>query len=338
MYRLQSLPSALVLLIATSFALPADEPITELGINVVTPVSCSRPTQKGDKISVNYAGRLLSTGEEFDNSFSRGRPFSFRLGYGAVIKGWDQGLLDMCPGEARELTIPAELGYGSRGTGPIPPGAVLVFDTELVEIVGVTQESVSTLSTAASTAVETLSTPLTGTATEAVFGIATAPASPTDNELLQTPAPTFVSEDRLPNTNTSPTEKGDKSKSECQLLGPFALIVQGALGVMALLALVFKRFRETPKRPWKIWFFDVSKQVMGSMLLHVLNLFMSMLGAGDLAASAVVAAAEKAADAQGNGPNPCSFYILNLGIDVSRPPHNFHHHKRKLTNPTHRQP
>lgn len=99
---------------------------------------------------------------------------------------------------------------------------------------------------------------------------------------------------------------------ECKLLGPFALFVQGALGLLALLSLVFKRWREKPQRPVKIWAFDASKQVFGSALLHIANLFMSMLSSGDLTI--------KADDYQAN---PCSFYLLNLAIDVSailRPP------------------
>ena len=95
---------------------------------------------------------------------------------------------------------------------------------------------------------------------------------------------------------------------ECRLLGPFALLVQAALGLLALLSLVFKRWRERPQRPVKIWGFDASKQVVGSSLLHVANLFMSMVssGSGDLK--------PKAGDFQAN---PCSFYLLNLAIDVS---------------------
>lgn len=98
-------------------------------------------------------------------------------------------------------------------------------------------------------------------------------------------------------------------KAECDLLGPFALVIQGSLGALALLSLVFKRWRERPQRPVKIWAFDASKQVVGSMLLHVVNLLMSMLSSGQLAVPVV-----SAADFQAN---PCSFYLLNLAIDVS---------------------
>lgn len=96
---------------------------------------------------------------------------------------------------------------------------------------------------------------------------------------------------------------------ECQLLGPFALIIQGALGALALLSLVYKRWRERPQRPLKVWAFDASKQVVGSMLLHIANLLMSMLSSGQLSMNA--------AATNGYQANPCSFYLLNLAIDVS---------------------
>lgn len=96
---------------------------------------------------------------------------------------------------------------------------------------------------------------------------------------------------------------------ECQLLGPFALIIQASLGALALLSLVYKRWRERPQRPLKIWAFDASKQVIGSMLLHVANLLMSMLSSGQLTVTLKATSEYEA--------NPCSFYLLNLAIDVS---------------------
>ena len=95
--------------------------------------------------------------------------------------------------------------------------------------------------------------------------------------------------------------------------------MQGALGCAALLALVYKRWRERPQRPLKIWFFDVSKQVVGSVLVHIANLLMSMLSSGQftikLDPNTVVT---RMTDEHGNyRPNPCSFYLLNLAIDVS---------------------
>ena len=98
---------------------------------------------------------------------------------------------------------------------------------------------------------------------------------------------------------------------ECQLLGPFAIFIQAALGGLALLSLVFKRWRERPQRPLKIWGFDVSKQVVGSILLHLANLAMSMFSSGQLTVTPANVAEYQA--------NPCSFYLLNLAIDVRKP-------------------
>ncbi len=107
-----------------------------------------------------------------------------------------------------------------------------------------------------------------------------------------------------------PTSQGN---GECELLGPFSLIVQSALGILALSSLVWKRYRERPRRPLKIWTFDVSKQVVGSLLLHMANLLMSMLSAGQLSVKLPAAGTE----GDKYQPNPCSFYLLNLAIDVS---------------------
>lgn len=82
--------------------------------------------QEGDTISVHYRGTLESNGEQFDASYDRNQPFSFKLGAGRVIKGWDQGLLDMCIGEERKLIIPYQLAYGEGGRPPIiPPSSTL---------------------------------------------------------------------------------------------------------------------------------------------------------------------------------------------------------------------
>jgi hypothetical protein len=123
---------------------------------------------------------------------------------------------------------------------------------------------------------------------------------------------------------TAPEQQGGGSNDtgECRLLGSFAIFVQLGLGALALLSLVYKRWRERPQRPLKIWFFDVSKQVFGSVLVHIANVFMSMLTSGrfsiKLQPAAVANAQRLLRRAAGDyAPNPCSFYLLNLAIDVS---------------------
>jgi len=96
--------------------------------------NCQRRSKKGDTLHMHYTGKL-EDGTEFDSSIPRGEPFTFTLGAGQVIKGWDQGLLNMCEGEKRKLSIPSDLGYGDRGAPPkIPGGATLIFEVELMKI------------------------------------------------------------------------------------------------------------------------------------------------------------------------------------------------------------
>lgn len=182
------------------------------------------------------------------------------------------------------------------------------------------------------------------TSSDPAFAIATAPPEPTSEP--EPPTPTAAAEEianemlppDLPVTDipppsptataasTSEEEEEEEDKGECKLLGPFALIIQGALGGLALLSLVYKRFRETPRRPIKIWSFDVSKQVLGSVFIHILNLLMSMLSSGQFDVATAVKPGSPTMrrdgefvqdDTAADKPNPCSFYLLNLAIDVS---------------------
>ena len=126
-------------------------------------------------------------------------------------------------------------------------------------------------------------------------------------------------------TALSTTIAGDEQsggQGECRLLGPFALLVQLALGGLALMSLVYKRWRERPQRPVKIWAFDASKQVFGSVLVHIANVFMSMLTSGRFSVKLEPTNVQAVArllrrDDDPYVPNPCSFYLLNLAIDVS---------------------
>ena len=106
----------------------ADLSITDLVVGNGT------QAESGKRVEVHYTG-WLTDGKKFDSSLDRGEPFTFVLGEGQVIRGWDQGVAGMKVGGKRKLVIPPDLAYGSRGVGRIiPPGATLVFEVELLGV------------------------------------------------------------------------------------------------------------------------------------------------------------------------------------------------------------
>lgn len=118
------------------------KPITQAGTTTVSgltyivtdPKPDGQQLKAGDEVIVHYTG-LLTNGTKFDSSLDRGQPFSFPLGAGRVIKGWDEGLQKLRIGERATLIIPPDIGYGARGAGGvIPPNATLIF---IVEVIGV---------------------------------------------------------------------------------------------------------------------------------------------------------------------------------------------------------
>ena len=110
------------------------EPPNELVVTDITAGDGAEATA-GSTVEVHYVGVTHSTGEEFDASYNRGQPLSFRLGVGQVISGWDQGVSGMKVGGRRRLVIPPHLGYGDRGAGGvIKPGETLIFVVDLVDV------------------------------------------------------------------------------------------------------------------------------------------------------------------------------------------------------------
>ena len=105
------------------------------GMKLESITSGAGPSPKhGDKVTVHYTG-WLTDGTKFDSSVDRGEPFSFVLGVGQVIQGWDQSVARMRVGDKTRLTIPSDLAYGEQGyPGAIPPNATLIFEVELLSI------------------------------------------------------------------------------------------------------------------------------------------------------------------------------------------------------------
>jgi peptidylprolyl isomerase len=114
--------------------IPDGDPPTKLEITDLT-VGDGAEAVAGKNVSVQYVGVAWSSKKEFDASWDRGQPFTFGLGAGQVIQGWDQGVVGMKVGGRRQLVIPADLGYGSRGAGGvIKPGETLVFVVDLISV------------------------------------------------------------------------------------------------------------------------------------------------------------------------------------------------------------
>ncbi|MGC9667643.1 FKBP-type peptidyl-prolyl cis-trans isomerase [Planosporangium sp. 12N6] len=113
---------------------PEGDAPTELQIKDLV-VGEGAEAKAGDQVVVHYVGVAHSTGEQFDASWDRGSPFTFPLGGGRVIAGWDQGVQGMRVGGRRQLTIPPHLGYGDRGAGNvIKPGETLIFVVDLLGV------------------------------------------------------------------------------------------------------------------------------------------------------------------------------------------------------------
>lgn len=117
---------------AIETAVDARGNIERMIINDIT-TGEGRTVEEGDTVTVHYIG-TLQNGQEFDNSNKRGEPFSFTVGEGRVIKGWEEGLIGMKAGGKRVLVIPPELAYGAEGIGPIPGNATLVFSIDLLSV------------------------------------------------------------------------------------------------------------------------------------------------------------------------------------------------------------
>jgi FKBP-type peptidyl-prolyl cis-trans isomerase len=135
--------SSLVAMLMLTFSLGVGGSMAESNQEVTTPsglkyvdqvVGTGEAAVAGKTVNVHYTG-WLENGKKFDSSVDRGQPFSFPLGAGRVIKGWDEGVQGMKVGGKRKLTISSDLGYGSRGAGGvIPPNATLIFDVELLGV------------------------------------------------------------------------------------------------------------------------------------------------------------------------------------------------------------
>ena len=141
MKRVLSIPLSIAMVVLTMSCVAQKgaklnkEYTTKSGLKYkVTQKGDGKMAESGKSVKVHYSGKL-EDGTEFDSSYKRGKPFTFKLGTGQVIKGWDEGIVMLKEGDKATLTIPAELGYGSQDKGTIPPNSTLIFDVELIQVI-----------------------------------------------------------------------------------------------------------------------------------------------------------------------------------------------------------
>ena len=123
-------PVLAAILMTIGIAMPADA--QQLKVEDIK-VGTGAVAAAGKTVTAHYTG-TLTDGSKFDSSKDRGRPFSFKLGAGQVIRGWDEGIAGMKEGGVRKLTIPPHMGYGERAAGRIPPNSTLLFEVELIKV------------------------------------------------------------------------------------------------------------------------------------------------------------------------------------------------------------
>lgn len=138
-YRLVAvLLSLFILFISSAFTDEVDKKNpedVELEIhNTFKPENCDRKAKATDVITLHYKGTLQETGHVFDSSYERQEPFSFQIGIGQVILGWEKGLVGVCAGEKRKLVVPPHLAYGDTKHEQIPPRSTLIFEIEVIKV------------------------------------------------------------------------------------------------------------------------------------------------------------------------------------------------------------
>ncbi|KAL5624617.1 hypothetical protein BROUX41_004677 [Berkeleyomyces rouxiae] len=236
-------------------------------------------------------------------------------------------------GSTVETTAAAPSSFSSS----LPPSLSSILTTPEISISTFPTSTSTSISTSTSTfSLSASASTTTATPTASPVFSPTAPINATTAIMglsmsTTSTATTDVSSASTPVPSAANTASGGGSKSllmqkpgDCELLGSFALFVQLALGALAMMSLVWKRYRERPQRPVKIWFFDASKQVFGSVLVHAANVFMAMLTSGRFDVKLqprtvyhVRMLMRRDDDPDAYQPNPCSWYLLNLAVDTT---------------------